>query len=192
MTGPGLGKLIVLSGPSGSGKSTVVRRVLEARDLPVRLSVSATTRQPRPGEIDGQNYWFWTRDQFDRAIEEGAFLEWAEVFGQRYGTLKSEVDPYLQQGVNVLLEIDVQGAEQVRRVRPDALFVFLRTSSLAEYERRLRRRGTEDEAALQRRVAAAQRELAEAGRYDHEVINDDLETAVRDFRALLQRCCGGA
>jgi guanylate kinase len=179
------GKLIVFSGPSGSGKSTVVRRVLEPGDLPLRLSVSATTRRPRPGEVDGKNYWFWTPEQFDEAVRGDRFLEWAEVFGQRYGTLKSEVDPYLDQSVSVLLEIDVQGAAQVRRQRPDAVFVFLRTSSLAEYERRLRARHTEDEAAIRRRVAGAERELAAAPSYDYQVINDDLDTAVRQFRDLL-------
>lgn len=186
MTAPRRGKLIVLSGPSGSGKSTLVRRVLEYQDVPLRLSVSATTRAPRPGENNGQQYWFWTPEQFEQAIAAGAFLEWADVFGHRYGTLKSEVDPYLEQGVSVLLEIDVQGARQVHQLRPDALMVFLRTSTLAEYEKRLRARGTEDEVAIQRRVAGAQCELAEASHYDHEIINDDLESAVRDFRTLLQ------
>jgi guanylate kinase len=184
------GKLFVLSGPSGSGKSTVVSQVLALARLPLRRSVSATTRQPRPGEIDGQDYHFWTPGQFDEALKAGAFLEWAEVYGQRYGTLKSEVDPYLAKGVSVLLEIDVQGAKQIRRLRPDAVLVFLRTSSLAEYERRLRARGTEEEAALRRRLAAAQQELAEAPSYDYQVINDDLAAAVQEFRGFLQRYGG--
>lgn len=186
----GSGKLIVLSGPSGSGKSTVVRKLLEAGDLPVRLSVSATTRPPRPGEVNGREYWFVDRAAFDQAVAEGRFLEWAEVFGHRYGTLKSEVEPYLQQGIHVLLEIDVQGAEQIRRQFPDAVLVFLRTSSLQEYERRLRARGTEDDAEIQRRLQGAVRELAAASRYDYQIMNDDLEEAVRQFRHLIANLGG--
>jgi guanylate kinase len=185
------GRLIVLSGPSGSGKSTLIQKVLEPGDLPVRLSVSATTRPPRPGEVNGREYWFLDPAAFDQAVAEGKFLEWAEVFGHRYGTLKSEVEPYIKQGVHVLLEIDVQGAEQIRRAFPEAVLVFLRTSSLEEYERRLRSRGTEDEAAIQRRLQGAVRELAAASRYDYQIVNDDLDSAVRQFRQLIQSL-GGA
>lgn len=184
------GKLIVLSGPSGSGKSTVVRRLLAAGDVPLRLSVSATTRPPRPGETDGKQYHFWTRPQFDHAIARGAFLEWADVYGQRYGTLKDEVDPFLVQGINVLLEIDVQGAQQVKRLRPDCVMVFLRTSSLAEYAKRLRQRQTEDEASLARRIQAAEAELAHAALYDYQVINDDLDAAVQALRTIVLGCGG--
>ena len=187
---PRPGKLIVLSGPSGSGKSTVADRALEGGDLPVRLAVSATTRAPRAGEIDGQDYHFWTRVQFDRAVAEGRFLEWAEVYGQRYGTLHDEVDPYLARGESVLLEIDVQGAQSVRQQRPDCVLVFLRASSLSEYEQRLRARQSESPATLERRLAAAQAELACAQDYDHQVINDDLDEAVQAYRQIL-RDCGG-
>ncbi|MCS6976265.1 MAG: guanylate kinase [Gemmatales bacterium] len=187
----GSGRLIVLSGPSGSGKSTVVRKLLEPGDLPIRLSVSATTRPPRPGEVPGRDYWFLDRAAFDQAVAEGKFLEWAEVFGHRYGTLKSEVEPYLNQGIHVLLEIDVQGAEQIRRTFPQAVLVFLRTSSLEEYERRLRARGTEDEAAIRMRLEGAVRELSAASRYDYQIVNDDLDSAVRQFRQLIQSL-GGA
>lgn len=185
------GRLIVLSGPSGSGKSTVVRKLLEPGDLPLRVSVSATTRPPRPGEVNGREYWFLDQTAFDQAVAEGKFLEWAEVFGHRYGTLKSEVEPYIKKGVHVLLEIDVQGAEQVRRAFPNAVLVFLRTSSLEEYERRLRSRGTEDEAAIQRRLQGAVGELAAASRYDYQIVNDDLDSAVRQFRQLIEGL-GGA
>ncbi len=184
------GRLIVLSGPSGSGKSTIVRRTLATGDVAVRKAVSATTRPPRPGEVDGVNYHFWTSEQFDQAVRADAFLEWAQVYGQRYGTLHSEVDRYLEQGECVLLEIDVQGAMQIRRLYPDCVLVFLRASSLAEYERRLRGRRTESDAEVERRVLAVQQELAQAPAYDYEVINDDLEEAVRMFRQLLQRCGG--
>src|SRR5437879_2883416 len=132
------GPLIILSGPSGSGKSTVLARLLEQTDLPLHLSVSATTRKPRPGEIDGVHYYFWTRQRFLGEKDAGAFLEWAEVHGQYYGTLKEEVEPYRAGGKGVILDIDVQGAGQVRGLCPDSVSVFLRTSSLDAYEERLR------------------------------------------------------
>src|SRR5437016_4600439 len=113
------GPLIILSGPSGSGKSTVIKRLLETTDLPLRLSVSATTRKVRKGEQEGVHYYFWTRPQFEAERDKGGFLEWAEVLGNYYGTLRREVEPYRQQGVGVILDIDVQGAAQVRRQCPD-------------------------------------------------------------------------
>jgi guanylate kinase len=180
------GRLVIVSGPSGSGKSTVIDRALAAGDLPARLSVSATTRSPRPGERDGVHYHFWTPERFAAERARGAFLEWAEVHGHCYGTLRSEVEPYRRQGLIVVLDIDVQGARQVRGHCPDAAAVFVRASSLGEYERRLRRRATEDEAALRRRVAAARAELAHADEYDFQVVNDDLDAAVARFRAVLE------
>jgi guanylate kinase len=180
------GPLIILSGPSGSGKSTVIGRLLARGDLPLRLSVSVTTRPPRAREVDGKDYYFWTREQFSREREAGGFLEWAEVFGNFYGTLRREAEPYREQGVGVILDIDVQGAAQVRRQCPDAVTIFLRTSSFETYERRLRDRKTEDEAALQRRLAGARRELERAHEYQYEVINDDLEKAVADLHALVR------
>jgi guanylate kinase len=178
-------RLVVLSGPSGSGKTTVVDRAFAVGDLPMRRAVSATTRPPRPGEVDGEDYHFWSPEQFEQGVRAGAFLEWADVYGRRYGTLKSEVDPHLARGTTVLLEIDVQGAREVRRQRPDAVLVFLRASSLEEYERRLRGRQTEDEAAIRRRVEAARAELAAASEYHYQVINDDLDAAVKGFRDIL-------
>src|SRR5262249_18509304 len=144
----------------------------------LRLSVSATTRPPRPGEIDGKEYHFWTRAQFEEQIGVAAFVEWALVHGHYYGTLKSEVDPYREQGIGVILDIDVNGAAQVRSVYGDSVSIFLRTSSLEAYEQRLRKRGTETEDALRRRLARAQNELARAAEYDYQVVNDDLESAV--------------
>jgi guanylate kinase len=179
------GPLVILSGPSGAGKSTVVKRLLDGGEWPLRLSVSATTRPPRGKERDGVEYHFWTRERFLAEVAAGAFLEWADVFGNCYGTLRSEVDPYRERGVGVILDIDVQGAVQVRQKCPDAVTVFLRTSSMDEYERRLRKRHTEDAPALQRRLAAARGELAHAGEYQHQVINDDLESAVADLRAII-------
>jgi guanylate kinase len=180
------GPLLILSGPSGSGKSTVLQRLLKIEDLPLRLSVSATTRRPRGYEQDGEHYHFWTRARFEAEVAAGAFLEWAEVYGNYYGTLRREVEPYREQGIGVVLDIDYQGAAQVRRLCPDAVTVFLRTSSLDEYERRLRKRHTEDEPAIQRRLAGARLELAHAGEYQHQVINDDLGAAVADLHAIVR------
>lgn len=179
--------LIVVSGPSGSGKLTVISRVLADGDLPLHLSVSATTRLPRPGEKDGVHYYFWTRERFEEALREDAFLEWAQVHGSYYGTLRREVDPHRQTGELVILDIDVQGAAQVRRRSGDVVTVFLRSPSLAVDERRLRARGTEDEAAIQERLATARRELESAAEYDYQIVNDDLEQTVEQFRAILKR-----
>jgi guanylate kinase len=179
--------LIILSGPSGVGKSTVIDRLLAAGTPRLHLSVSATTRPQRRGESDGVSYHFWSRERFDKEVAAGAFLEHAEVFGNGYGTLRSEVEPFREQGIGVILDIDVQGASQVRLRCPDAVSIFLRASSLEAYEQRLRRRGTDTEAAIQRRLAGARRELEQAGDYDYQVINDDLETAVAEVRAIVLR-----
>ena len=180
--------LIILSGPSGVGKSTVIDRLLAAGTPPLRLSVSATTRQRRPGEVDGVHYHFWTREHFEEEIKAGAFLEYATVFGGNYyGTLRREVEPYRAAGTGVLLDIDVQGAAQVCARCPDAVSIFLRTSSVETYEQRLRKRGTETEAAIQRRLQEARRELERAAEYQYQVINDDLETAVAEVRSIVAR-----
>jgi guanylate kinase len=179
--------LIIVSGPSGSGKTTVIARLLAEGDLPLRLSVSATTRPPRPGERDGVDYHFWDRQRFEAELREGAFLEWAEVHGSYYGTLRREVEPFRQQGKMVLLDIDVQGAAQVRQRCNDVVMIFLRSASLETYEARLRKRGTEDEASIQKRLAGARRELARASEYDYQIVNEDLDKAVAEFRAILKR-----
>jgi guanylate kinase len=181
-----LAPLFILSGPSGSGKSEVLRRLLAEPHPPLRLSVSATTRASRPGEEDGKHYHFWTPERFEAEVQAGSFLEWANVFGKLYGTLRREVEPYREQGIGVFLDIDVQGAEQVRRVCPEAVTSFLFTSSFAVYEQRLRKRGTETEAAIQRRIAGARRELEHKDEYQYQVINDDLATAVKDLRTIVQ------
>jgi len=182
------GPLVILSGPSGSGKSTVIRRLLADPPGPLRLSVSATTRPARPGEIEGRDYYFWTRDRFEKELAAGAFLEHAVVHGTNYyGTLNSEVEPYLARGEGVVLDIDVQGAEQVRRSRPDHLSVFLMAPSMDEYERRLRARGTEDEANIRRRLQAARDELARAAGYQYQITNDDLARAAAELRDVVAR-----
>jgi len=183
-----LGPLIILSGPSGSGKSTVIRRLLESSpELPLRQSVSATSRRRRPGEREDLDYHFWTREQFEEQRQAGAFLESADVYGNYYGTLKTEVEPHRQQGIGVILDIDTQGAEQIKRLYPEVVRILLRTSTMAAYEDRLRKRETEDEESIQRRLAGAQREIDRAAGYEYTVINDDLDEAVADFRVIIQR-----
>jgi guanylate kinase len=180
------GPLIILSGPSGCGKSTVTARLLARGDLPLRQSVSATTRPRRQGEEDGRHYRFWTRERFEEEIRADGFLEWAEVHGNYYGTPRTEVAPYREQGTGVILVIDVKGAAQVRARCADAVSVFLRTSSWEESERRLRLRGQDDEATIRRRLANARDELARAGEYQFQVINDDLDTAVEQLFAIVK------
>jgi guanylate kinase len=176
-----LGPLIIVSGPAGSGKSTLIQMAVRVFGPRLRHSVSATTREPRKGEVDGVHYHFWTRERFEAAITAGQFLEYATVFGKHYyGTPRSEVEPYRQQGIAVILDIDVQGASQLRRKCPDGYFVFLETPP-GEYERRLRERGTDSDEAIQRRLAEARVELARAREFDHRIINDDRDRAAAEL-----------
>jgi len=181
------GPLIILAGPAGSGKSTIIARLLAEGGLPLRLSVSATTRPRRPKEQEGVDYFFWTRERFAEQVAAGAFLEWAEYAGNLYGTLRSEVDGYRARGTGVILDIEVKGAEQVRRRSPDNVSIFLTAPSWEVYEQRLRKRHTEGEEAIARRLATAREELARRGEYDHVVVNDDLGTAVTRLRALIAK-----
>lgn len=149
------------------------------------FSVSATTRSPRPGEVEGVHYRFVSVEDFSRMIEEGAFLEWAEMFGHRSGTLAGPVEEARAAGRDVLLELDVQGARSVRERVPDAVMIYLQPPSEEELARRLRARGTEQGPALDRRLAEARRELAEAPRFDHVVVNDRVEDAVGEVLAII-------
>lgn len=178
------GRLVVLTGPSGVGKGTVVAQLLAMRP-DVWLSVSATTRAPRPGERDGVQYHFWSRDQFIRTIEEGGFLEWAEFAGNLYGTPRRPVQERIAAGRTVLLEIELEGARQVRAAMPEALMVFLVPPSFEALEARLRGRDTEDEEAIVRRLRRARQELAAAEEFDAVVVNDDVPRAARELLDLL-------
>jgi guanylate kinase len=180
-------KLIVLSGPSGVGKSTVLRELLARHPDRLRLSVSATTRKARPGEIEGTDYYFLEPAEFARRREAGEFLECCEVFGRGhwYGTLLSEVRPSRNEPKWVVLDIDVDGAAKVVSQFPHVPTIFLRPSSEAELERRLRSRGTESNEAIERRLEVARRELARAHEYKYQVVNDTVERAVDEITEIL-------
>jgi guanylate kinase len=170
------GKLFVVSGPSGAGKGTLLGRALIGLEG-ARLSVSATTRHPRKGERDGVQYFFLSDELFDKLIATDGLLEWAAVHGARYGTLKAQVLEQLAQGIDVILEIDPQGAFQVKRQYPAAVTVFIKPPSLEELRYRLEKRGTENEAEIEKRVNAAIDELSHVGEYDKVILNDDLVKA---------------
>ena len=178
------GKTFIISGPSGVGKGTIVKALMESRD-DVFLSVSATTREPRTGEIDGVHYRFIDVERFRRLIEEDAFLEYAEYVGNFYGTPKKYVDEAMNAGKDVILEIDVQGAMQVSSKRPDAITIFVVPPSWAVLEQRLRDRGTDSEEKLQMRLVRAKVELQAASSYAYMVINDTVEEAVREVNAIM-------
>jgi guanylate kinase len=177
-------RLVVLSGPSAVGKSTVVAH-MRAQHPEVWLSVSATTRHPRPGEIDGRHYRFVDQDGFDKLIANGELLEWAEFAGNRYGTPRQPVLDKLAAGEPTLLEIDVQGARQVRKAMPDALLVFLAPPSWEELVRRLVGRGTETEEVRERRLAAARDELASESEFDVTLVNTSVEDVARELLTLM-------
>jgi guanylate kinase len=180
------GRLIVLAGPSGVGKGAIVARLLAANpDL--ELSISATTRRPRPREDEGRHYYFVDRADFDRMIAAGGFLEWADIFGERYGTPREPVERALAEGRDVLVEIDVQGARQVKAANPGAYMVFIKPPSLTELERRLRTRATETDQQVRRRLAKASDELAAEPEFDVTVVNDDLEQAAREVIELVDQ-----
>ena len=186
------GMILILSGPSGSGKSTIYKAAIGGLGG-IEFSVSCTTRQPRPGEVDGRDYHFITREQFDALVAEDAFAEHAEVHGNCYGTLKSELLGRVRRGIDVLLDIDVQGAAQLRALCSDSSefceaceFIFIMPPSFEELERRLRARATETEESIVRRLANAKGEMAHASEYDHVIVNDDLARAAAEFTALVR------
>ena len=178
------GKLIVVSGPSGAGKSTVINQVMHRR-ADLCFSVSATTRDPRPGEVDGVDYFFVSWDEFDRMIENNALLEHAEYVGNCYGTPQSFVEQKQREGMNVLLDIEVQGARQIRDRVPDAVKIFIIPPSLQALEQRLRGRQTDEEEKIHSRLARARSEYREADFYDYIVVNDDVERAAAELDAII-------
>ncbi len=179
------GTLFVVAAPSGAGKSTLVNALLE-RDPAISLSVSHTTRPPRPGERYGRHYYFVDRAEFEREIAEDIFLEHAEVHGNLYGTSRTRVGGLLEQGRDVLLEIDWQGAQQIRRSQPDCVSVFILPPSRAELERRLRGRGSDSAEVIERRLHNSRGEIAHAHEFDYILVNDDFETALADLQAIVR------
>jgi guanylate kinase len=177
------GNLFIVSAPSGAGKTSLVRALLE-RDPRLALSVSSTTRHPRAGETDGVHYHFLTHGVFRAAVAAGAFLEHAEVFGNLYGTRESDARGRLAEGRDLILEIDWQGAHQVRERIPGAIGIFILPPSMAELERRLRTRATESEEVIARRLAQARDDMAQAPDYDYLVVNGEFETALKDLAAI--------
>lgn len=177
-------RLTVLTGPSGVGKGTLVNRLRE-RHPSLWLSVSATTRAPREGERDGEHYFFHTRDRFDALVAEGGLLEWAEFAGNCYGTPRQPVEAQLAGGSPVLLEIELEGARQVRGSFPQAFQIFLAPPSFDELEQRIRGRGTDSEEAIQKRLARARQELEAQGEFDAVVVNDDLDLALAELERLM-------
>ena len=180
------GLLIVISGPSGVGKDTLIKRLLE-QDPNLRYSVSCTTRAPRPGEVDGVDYSFVSRERFQELIDEGAFLEHAVYNGNLYGTLIERVERERQAGHDVVLKIEVKGAEQVRAKVPDAIFIFVAPPSVDELVKRQIKRNTETSEDMEARRQIATREMDYAARYDHVVVNDELEHAAAEILAILQQ-----
>jgi guanylate kinase len=181
----GRASILVISAPSGSGKSTLVRRLIAS--LPdLAFSVSHTTRPRREGEKEGRDYFFVTRRRFERMIAAGDFIEWAEVFGHLYGTSKAQIDKVLAAGRDVLLDIDVQGHQQVRKRMPEALSVFVMPPSFRELKRRLTERHSDSPQAVERRLAAARQEIAHWPDYDYLVVNDRLSLATQALRAIVR------
>jgi guanylate kinase len=177
------GKMVVISGPSGSGKSTIYKRLLE--DPRVHLSVSATTRTKRPGEVDGREYHFVTREWFLQQVKLGNFIEHAEVYGNMYGTLRAPMEEALERGEIFLLEIDVQGALQLKGMDVPGVYIFVGPPDFEELRRRLVRRGTDAPEVVERRLAKAEDEFRERVKYDHVVVNDDLDRVVGEIRGIV-------
>lgn len=181
-----MARVFVITGPSGVGKGTLIRNLL-ARVPELELSVSATTRQPRPGEENGVDYHFLTEEAFDRRIAEGEFVEHADYSGRRYGTLRSELERRTAGGVPVVLEIEVQGARQVRRTLPDAVQVFIAPPSADALRERLVGRGTDSAADVERRLRVAEQELTAREEFQYQVVNDRLEDAVEALEGIVRR-----
>ena len=180
------GLLVVISGPSGVGKGTIIKQILENRKNS-SLSVSCTTRDPRPGEENGVHYWFIKKDEFERMIENDEFLEYMPVFDNFYGTPKSKVEELRSKGIDVILDIDVKGAAAVKSKAQDAVMIFILPPSLEELKRRLSGRGTETEEQVEKRFSRAQAEIERSTEYDYRVINASLEDAVKEVEDIIDK-----
>lgn len=179
------GRLLVISGPSGAGKGTICNKVLENIRY-TEFSVSMTTREPRPGEIDGVSYIFTSREKFEEMIENDGFLEYAQIFGNLYGTPKDVVYEKLDKGINIILEIDVQGAMQIKKECNDAVFIFIVPPSMSELQKRITNRGTETEESLKLRLGEATNEISYVEKYDYVVVNDALDEAVLKVESIIR------
>jgi len=185
MTNQKMGKLFIISGPSGAGKSTILNHVLQ--NIPeIYFSVSATTRNPRPGETHGEHYHFLSQEDFDRLAAEDGFLEYARYVGNSYGTPSAPIREKLEAGIDVLLDIEVQGAGQVKEKMPEAIAIFLSPPSLEVLEARLRARGTDTEEKIKHRLETAEVEMRRKEQYDHVVINDTIEKAVEKVKTIIK------
>ncbi|MBQ4339967.1 MAG: guanylate kinase [Firmicutes bacterium] len=178
------GLLLVVSGPSATGKGTVCKKLVEETD--VKLSVSATTREPRPGEVDGVDYFFMTEEEFVKTIEEDGFIEHVQNFGKRYGTPLSYVKSELSSGRDIILEIDVQGAAIIKEKLPECILIFLLPPSLEELGERIRRRGTETKEKIDQRLSKAQQEIECIVNYDYYIVNKEVEQAVEDMKSIIK------
>lgn len=178
------GKLFVISGPSGTGKGTICDRIISGND-DVALSVSMTTRAPREGEVDGVNYFFVSEEEFEKAIEEDGFLEYARVYRHSYGTPKEAVLSKLAEGIDVILEIDTQGAMNIKKKYPEGVFIFIKPPSLEELRRRIESRGTDSPETIELRLGEAEKEMGLIDEYDYCVVNDDLDDAVRTVQKIM-------
>lgn len=177
------GLLIVISGPSGAGKGTVCKELMKRYDY--NISVSATTRSPREGEVDGVNYYFLDKNTFEQKLNNDEFLEYAQVYGNYYGTLKREVEEKLNNGENIILEIDIQGTLQVQKVYKNAVYIFLLPPSISELKNRILKRGSETESSFNIRFSSVSEELKYMSSYDYAVINDDLDSAVKNIHNII-------
>lgn len=177
--------IIAITAPSGTGKTTVIRKLIE-RDSRLRYSVSATTRPRRAAEIHESDYFFFSEKEFNEKLEKGLFAEWAEVHGYRYGTLKAQIGDILKQGSYVMMDVDVQGARNLREIYPEGIFIYLMPPSMKELKDRLSRRGTEDEASFEQRLKDAVAEIEYLASFDYLVINDDLEKTVDEIAGIIR------
>ena len=177
------GKLFIISGPSGAGKGTICKRLID--ETKVEISVSMTTRQPREGEVEGKSYYFTTKEEFLKKVEADGFLEWAEVYGNYYGTPKAKVDEKLSAGIDVVLEIDIQGALNVKEAYPEGIFIFILPPSMAELRKRITGRGSETEESLKLRLSQTLKEVSYIDKYDYCVVNGELEEAVTRVKSIV-------